>query len=641
MQIEQLAIYNRTGEKRSITFKLGQLNIITGSSHTGKSALSHIAEYCMGGESCTVPHGRIRSSVEWYALALNIKGKRICVGRRNPPNGQQSTSECVIIPGGDGTCPDDLPLRTRTNVSEVENVLSALLPISPSLSQPREGETRLPLEANIRHALIYCIQLQTEIATNRILFHRQDEEFLPKAIKDTLPYFLGAVREDDLAKQQELSRLRRSLRRLQSELDEAKAAAGTGSRNAQALLREAMNHGLVASDFRPDNEEELRLAMQEVSRWQPSNHVFSGGDQITQLQDELTGLRQSRQEKQDAIRLAKSISQDSNDYSAEASIQQSRLESVRIFGGPTGERHVCPLCDQDIEETVLGPKVVLNALAQISSDLENAATHKPRLAEYLDKTQTELASIQQELESKELALQRLIAQEADITRLRSLNASRAKVVGRVSYWLESVEQVRSDGNLQEAINRLQSEIRRLEDELSIDSIEERLAAILNRINRQMALWADEIGLEFSGNPVRLDVRRLTVTVDALEGSISLQGMGSGENWMFYHVFVYLALQQYFVTNSRPVPRFLFLDQPTQAYYPSDVQPRDRSVDELQDDDRQKVAQLFDLIRRVVAELAPSFQVILTDHANLPDADFQAEIVEEWRGLGNALVPVDW
>jgi Protein of unknown function (DUF3732) len=66
------------------------------------------------------------------------------------------------------------------------------------------------------------------------------------------------------------------------------------------------------------------------------------------------------------------------------------------------------------------------------------------------------------------------------------------------------------------------------------------------------------------------------------------------------------------------------------------------MDVLDDDDRRKVARMFELIFKAVAELAPNFQVIITDHADLStDPDFQNAIVEKWRGPGKALVPEDW
>ena len=50
--------------------------------------------------------------------------------------------------------------------------------------------------------------------------------------------------------------------------------------------------------------------------------------------------------------------------------------------------------------------------------------------------------------------------------------------------------------------------------------------------------------------------------------------------------------------------------------------------------------MYALSLKVVEELAPQFQVIITDHANINEEWFQNCIVERWRE-GVKLVPPDW
>jgi len=81
-----------------------------------------------------------------------------------------------------------------------------------------------------------------------------------------------------------------------------------------------------------------------------------------------------------------------------------------------------------------------------------------------------------------------------------------------------------------------------------------------------------------------------------------------------------------------------LDQPTQAYYPSEVSKVSGVPDN--DEDRLAVRRLYELIAAVVAELNGEFQVIVCDHANLDEDWFQGAIVENWRA-GGQLVPSEW
>jgi hypothetical protein len=138
--------------------------------------------------------------------------------------------------------------------------------------------------------------------------------------------------------------------------------------------------------------------------------------------------------------------------------------------------------------------------------------------------------------------------------------------------------------------------------------------------------------------VRLDINQLTVVTDTAEGPAPLWRIGSAENWIGAHLVTHLALHRYFVRNNRPVPRLIMLDQPTQAYYPSEIE-RQTGVPE-NDSDREAVRRMFQLLHDLAAELSPNLQIIVCDHANLPETWFRDSVVHNWRD-GTALIPAAW
>ena len=116
-------------------------------------------------------------------------------------------------------------------------------------------------------------------------------------------------------------------------------------------------------------------------------------------------------------------------------------------------------------------------------------------------------------------------------------------------------------------------------------------------------------------------------------------IGSGMNWVGYHLTAYLALQRFFIEQRRPVPSFIVLDQPSQAFF-----PRDREIggdlDQLTDTDRENTRRLYELTFQVVQQLDGALQVIALDHADFEDEWFAKAVVQRWRG-GEALIPSDW
>jgi hypothetical protein len=56
---------------------------------------------------------------------------------------------------------------------------------------------------------------------------------------------------------------------------------------------------------------------------------------------------------------------------------------------------------------------------------------------------------------------------------------------------------------------------------------------------------------------------------------SIAEIGSGANWVAYHLLALIALHRYFIEDKRPVPEFLILDHPSQVYFPPDPVDEDK------------------------------------------------------------------
>src|SRR5258708_3438900 len=271
MQILEVVLYNRNGAKRVLYLRPGEVNIITGQSHTGKSALIQIVSYCLGGSRCDVPAGRIVDTVGWFGLLLQIGSEKIFVARENPFPERSSTATAFMVRSVSES-PSVAPSVANMDLGTFEDNLTRIVGISANLHVPPPGSTRHALAANIRHALFYCFQHQTEIATNQALFHRQQgqaADFLSQAVKDTLPYFLGAIQENELALEEQLAFARRELRQLEAESRQNEQIRGVGVAKAQALLQEPVAVGLLAAGPLPDTVSGLRRMMDEVTQWTP------------------------------------------------------------------------------------------------------------------------------------------------------------------------------------------------------------------------------------------------------------------------------------------------------------------------------------------------------------------------------------
>ena len=219
------------------------------------------------------------------------------------------------------------------------------------------------------------------------------------------------------------------------------------------------------------------------------------------------------------------------------------------------------------------------------------------------------------------------------------STKKVHILGRISLYLESLPDLPDTRALEQEAENLRAQASVLEIDLSDERVRERLESVTSILSQRMTQWARDLGLEHSKFPLRFDVKNLTIVADTADGPVPMARMGSGENWVGYHLIAHLALHQWFVERVRPVPRFLFLDQPSQVYFPSESDV-DGSMSLVPEDDRIAVARMFQLIFNAVKDVTPGLQVIVTEHADINEEWYQAAVVERWRG-GPKLVPEDW
>jgi len=367
--------------------------------------------------------------------------------------------------------------------------------------------------------------------------------------------------------------------------------------------------------------------------------IFVNADTLSKLQDDVKELRRQLSEKYDEIREAKIFANEAEGFITEIQQQELRLEAIQLFRTENHNAEICPICSQTLNAPVPSVAAINRTLDHLRSNLASTSRERPRLRSHIDQLEEEQSDFRQQIREKNQAIDALLREDRAASQLRDLNIRRGRVIGRISLWLESTSQTDKTSQLTESINKLQREIDVLEEKLYAEEKSERMTSILNRINISMSELVRQLDIEYRDDPVHFDLKNLTVIVDTGTKSIPLIRIGSAQNWLAYHLVTLLTFHKHFVQQNRPVPRFLFLDQPSQVYYPQDIE-LDPNLDTSNYEERQAVLRMFNLIFGVVENLAPDFQVIITEHANLDDERYQSYVRENWRG-GNALVPSDW
>ncbi|MGO7163224.1 DUF3732 domain-containing protein, partial [Rhizobium johnstonii] len=349
---------------------------------------------------------------------------------------------------------------------------------------------------------------------------------------------------------------------------------------------------------------------------------------LTDLEERRRRLRTELQELRDEIKDLQRLTREATDFESEAREQQARLASIGLVDAGDVGHEVCPLCDSHLLVPVPSVNEIKRSLAGLDRQLNAVRRDNPRLqgqiAELEEKRTTleaDLGLVQRDITTRIADNERLRVEQDQFT-------EQARVAGRIGYYLENAKAISDDDGLRLQIARVRAEVTELERALDQEAMEERLTTALSLVGRDLTEYAGRLQLEHGENGLRLDRKNLTVVADTVDGPLSLPQIGSGENWVGYHVAAHLALHKLFRARRRPVPAFLMLDQPSQAHYPPD-----RDVGEItggEDEDQAAVARLYRLLLDYCAGQSSQMQVIVTDHVDLLIEWFREATVERWR-----------
>lgn len=156
----------------------------------------------------------------------------------------------------------------------------------------------------------------------------------------------------------------------------------------------------------------------------------------------------------------------------------------------------------------------------------------------------------------------------------------------------------------------------------------------------------DLDLENPYNQVNLDYKNLTLRIDNNGREDYLWQIGSGSNWISYHLATILSIHEFAASSSSssPLAQFLIIDQPSQVYFPRKLSEKSVSDDQkLEDEDIIAVNKMFKVMSSSIKEQKENIQIIVLEHAGeevWQDVD-NVNKVCEWREENERLIPTDW
>lgn len=652
-QLKSLVLWprNEKHEPRVLSFAEGKLNVITGASKTGKSAVIPIIDYCLGSDRCAVPVTTIRDACSWFGVVIATSAGEKLLARREPGD-QQSTGDMFLLEAKTIEIPRRIAEK-NTTVAQVKLMLDQLAGLSNLGFDPTELAGGFKDRPSFRDLVAFTFQPQNIIANPNVLFFKTDTMEHKEKLRTIFPYVLGAVTPDALVRQWESEQLMRVLRRKQRELDAQKTASEQWRAEVQNWVSEARDLGLLsAGASAPENRDNHVASLEAIitktsADAQVSDSALDAAASETAALDKEEGavslqLAEVKVRLDNMVQLRAAV----DDYTGALKKQRDRLHLSRWLRDLSEKSEAsCPVCGGAFDHA----NGELDTLCDALANVEATARRLEPVPVVFDK---ELVQVREQVrrytDSLRAVRSRKQAVEERSKRIRDERWQRAAVdrfLGRTEQALKVLKAPHGDSVLAAEIEEMKARLEALRAASSDSAARARREAALKRVSAAMARLLPGLNAEHPNEPAELDIDELTIRVTRPNRRDYLWEIGSGANWLSYHVAVMLGLHELFLSlKASPVPSLLVLDQPSQVYFPRTLAKEARAGEDPtfeSDEDVQAVRKVF-VTLAMATKTMPGLQILVLDHASREVWGDVGEVhpVEEWRD-GKALVPQAW
>lgn len=623
---------------RELPFEPGRMNVLSGISKTGKSAIIPILDYCLGSSNCTIPVNTIRDSCEWFGVLIQTSAGQKLLARQEPGN-QKSTDNAFVLESPK----IEIPVRIEAkncNRDYIKKTMDQLAGLTGYEFDPT-SQSGFDSRPSFRDMISFNFQPQNLVANPNVLFFKADSFKHREKLKTIFPYVLGAVTPDTLAKRHELSEKNRELKRKIAELEIVAGASRAWRARLDRIITQATQLGLIS----PKSGQLPLEVLRELIKQSGPIDAHPSSETMTAAAQELNRFLTNEQElSSELVKLRKrlkdmtSLRLSATRYGGALEVQRERLAISRWLN--QRQKKPCPICDSDM--TPVGKRLdeLVTALGAVEQNAHSLTEIPVVFDQEYETVRSEIARLIDELtrvqgNRRSLEEQSQLARQTEYTR-----TSTARFMGRVEAELDLYEVPTSEQGLQDDVARLRVEISELQAQIAEGQMAAREGSALRRVNRNIENLVKGLNAERPDAPVNLSPGELTIKVEGNNRDDYLWEIGSGANWVSYHVSTLLGLHEFFLAQIHsPVPSFIVFDQPSQVYFPKNLS---RRLEGVEDADVEAVKRIFSTISGVTNQRNGSFQSIVLDHApkEIWGTFERVNEVEDWHE-GGALVPTSW
>jgi len=659
--IHEIGVIDKNGIKHPVNFKAG-LNVVTGKSSTGKSALIEIFDYCFGSDENTIPKGVITNSAAIYYVALAVNEQDMVLAR-NPDITSKAffrrveTFNTIEIDRDYFNASYFRPLsefkkHLRDFFLDIDDVDESLV------ARAYRGNRKAPTPS-IRSFTSFILQHQNLVANKHALFYRFDEKEKRDQIIEHTKIFLGLVDQRFFHLSQQKERLSAEVRSLERQKEANQRTSESYKQKVSPVLSQL--YALMGFKSEPlEFDKVLRhpqSAKDQLDSIIVAEKINYNSDAMTQRYEQLKLTRNKK-----TVELRK-LQRQVSSLNKHLQEEEQFSSNVKQFSSPKHvhlSTSVCPFCHTEKDSLRQSAEKLKQAITKVSGNLAQARLMKAKFESSLVEVQRNIEVVSNTLTELNKQITEIENTDEQLAKQKSLYESILMQKAKLFVLLDTLNMA-DDIELEKEIKDLKKQLKKITDALKEYDVQKGLAYASDKVNEYMAEIGTHFEFEASYKPINLKFSFETFDLYHLtpdEEEIYLRSMGSGANWLYCHVTLFLALHRYFAElgGKCAIPSLLFLDQPTQVYFPNFNRDTSESFEEQKgqearqrtenerpvDEDVKAVENLFSQLSIYCKELELnngfSPQIIVTDHADNLTLDNGVEFESlvngnRWRSRG--------
>lgn len=601
--INKIVIRFKNGTNRELNFLPNKVNVITGRSNTGKTAIIDIIDYCFFASKSKISESTINENVSWYSLEIKINDDLITFARKAPALSSISdeyyfTNDISNIP----TTP-----HTNSDKKTIKTFFESVFGITSNARVQFGGRFFSP---NSKISVRY-FQMFNTISGNIIendsdvFFDKQSEDRYREALPRIFDLAVGIESIHNIIKKDRVNYLESKLKKIERKNERIDDQSDIFNEEKAELIKLAKSYSLLPNDITGDKAW-TKLSSLSIDSL-ADNNIDSEREKLENLQFLISNK----------IKKIKQFNNQYNSYKKSLSSLENRLKPIEYL------REI----DKDLIKTSIFDEItsqLANQISVIKNERKNKTPLNIQVSDRLLELELELRTITEKLQQYPENTQDFATSRERYFFLGEIS-TKAKIFSQSNKVSKSVD----TSELEEQINSIHIEDTSTKRELSGRAIEEFITGYIETVGDSLENYKDYLPV-FNYKNKSLGLRKPKTTY--------IENVGSSSNQMFLHLFFTLAMHDVIEQNkSSFVAPYIIIDQPSRPYYGDESEEEKK----LSSSDQAKIKSAFKLLNKFISDKKQNksnFQMIVLEHIprELIEDMENVNIVEVFRD-GNALV----